>query len=315
MSKHKVEKQKGRSLEEALKDYTITGGASNWQSNDPSFNVLMSEMGVKLNDAQQNGMNPHNTSNQSEQTVFNNVATSWGKRSPIRGEGISPDPKRINRRPSGSTGNVSKCRKRLQISKPKENKEINLKLNALQELKKAKKVKSPTAAETNMICDTDDKDDVLCDILNELTNDVKSYNKQENADMDIQQCHTQCLPVYKKTKQHGVGAEQNSKKSELICAANSLNGKDDIDSKMLLNDIIDELTQSASSNSKKHSIKHKLKRSKGPEIYDSQMDGMLSPDTRNVQNDDKDVEILEENFKSLSPFKYVQVIANWCTYG
>ena len=302
--------QKGRSLEEALKDPTLTGGVNKWNSNDPNFNVLMSEMGVKLNTSniEQSSVEDSGTSKQiGNKSNLNNLSTNVnisGKRSPIRGEGISPEAKRINRRPSGSSGSVSKCRKRLQISKPTQNNEINLKLNALKELKNSKKVKSPTNNSEKAICDTNENDDILCDIISELTNDVKTSEKREESEMDIEQFQTQYLLASKKVKRKNAQDISSGKRNK-ICEQNGATNElpeDEVGSRNLLNDIIEELTQSASCDTSKRPEKQKPKKSIGPEIYDSQMD-MLSGCTEQRQSDQDTFSCLEDDFKKLSPFK------------
>ena len=305
--KGKSTQQKGRSLEEALKDPTLIGNVNKWNSNDPNFNVLMSEMGVKLNVEQSSvegfGISKQieNKSNVTNLSVTVNVT---GKRSPIRGEGISPDAKRINRRPSGSPGNISKCKKRLQIGKPKENKEINLKLNALKELKNSKKVKTPTNNSGKAICDTDENDDILCDILSELTHDVKTSDKHGEREMDIEQFQTQYLPTSKKAKRKNAQDKSSGKRNKICEQNGATNGlpEDEVDSRNLLNDIIEELTQSTSCDTSKRLEKRKPKKSVGPEIYDSQMD-MLSGSTEQQQSDQDTLNCLEDDFKNLSPFK------------
>lgn len=224
------------------------------------------------------------------------VVLAGGKRSPVRGDGISPDAKRINRRPSGSTGNVTKCRKRLQIDKHKENKEINLKLNALNELRKSRKVKPPVSGATGTVCDKTDSDEALCDILTELTNDVKIHEDKEHSEMDIQQFQTQYLPAHKKPKYHT--REGNVRSSEML---NSVESTDEVDSGQLLCDIIDELTQSASSVKAKKPIKSKGKLPVGPEICESQTDKSSCEGKESIK--DEELYGLEEDFKSLSPFK------------
>ena len=227
------------------------------------------------------------------------------KRSPVRGEGVSPNPKRVDRRPSGSSDIIIKSRKRLQGIKPNENRGINLKLSALKELKNVKRIKSPVTDATRTTWDTNDNDDILCDILNELTNNVNISGKKEPVEIDIQQFQTQCLPIYKKHKHYYEAqtheGEENSKVSEIPDVTNEL--KKEVDSGILHSDVTDELNQSTPSNPNKP-LKDRPKRSIGSDIYDSQIDDVLSVgNDEHVGENEEELGSLEKDFENLLPFR------------
>ncbi len=109
----------------------ISGGSTKWDTTDAGFNVLMSEMGVDfkavsppahceqktvpcdpdssvLSEASPSLLEDTNNIGLMPEGAGPVPGGGSTKRAPERGTGFSPEPKRINRRPSGSLGGIIK---------------------------------------------------------------------------------------------------------------------------------------------------------------------------------------------------------------
>ncbi len=278
MTKAKKTQQKGRSLEEALKDHWRTGGANSWNSCDTGFNVVMAEMGVHVNNVRTKSSDCTNQEPPKTESVSNNpgdhAAGGATKRSPSRDENVSPISKKPDRRPSGSREFSAKVRRNLT-------KESDLKSCALKELSRGKKSKGPpgnTVPEKPNVSNEDD--DVLGDILSQLTKDVNITGKR-SGDVAPAESAVQSLLARKRVNQ------LDNTKEKIPAVERVGEVVNEVDSRMVLNDLLDELKHAKSSCVRNEKQRRK-KRSLSPPKEVDAADHLGS---------------LETSFKSLSPFK------------
>ena len=393
LKKHKSAhaQNKGRPLEEALKDPTLTSGASNaWDSNNAAFNAVLTEMGLPISNQcsyptsnrhsppmsnkhseseinlQINNNNNKLAGNSSgslgadckgfsldDSSVLGSSSGANGKRSPTRGEGVSPNAKKPDLGPGRySKAEVQKCKKNLSTETSEERERRNLKLNALKELKNSKRTKSAKRAQK--ICDTDEKDNLLCDIIKELKNETK-LDEQENMEVEIEEFPTQCASVangnqvgrlessgeqiqswestgdhikpqkssrdqlkprkssgdqimkerignqvtdavYKPREEPMLVGETCDKSETLDALGEGDNGG--VDTRELLDDIISELKQSTPS------VPVKVKRKRRPQADVGHVEKWREVEQeKERETEEEALSDLEQEFKSLSPFK------------